>query len=243
MSISEEKIGIANIQIDVVRKNIKNMHLAVYPPTGRVRLSAPQKTDYEVLRLFAISKLGWVKKHIKNFNEQPRETKRDYISGESHYIQGKRALLNVIIEQTGKNRIEFDGVKQVNFYVKNNTTHEQKAKLMKEWYRNELKKQIPSLIEKWEKIIGVKSSSWGVKQMTTKWGSCNIEAKRIWLNLELAKKPTICLEYIIAHELVHLLERNHNDKFVSHMNTFMPKWRLYRDELNSLPVAHNDWGY
>ncbi len=245
MNISNEveKIAIANIEIDVIRKNIKNMHLAVYPPTGRVRLAAPQKTDYEVLRLFAISKLSWVKKHIKNFKEQPREAKRDYVSGESHYVKGKRVLLNVINEAKGKNRIEFDGIKQLNIYVKSNTSHQQKAKLMKEWYRNELKKQIPPLLDKWEKKIGVVAKDWGIKQMTTKWGSCNIEAKRIWLNLELAKKPPICLEYILVHELIHLLERNHNDKFIAHMNSAMPKWRIYRNELNSLPVVHNDWGY
>ena len=114
---------------------------------------------------------------------------------------------------------------------------------MKEWYRKQLKEQLPQLIEKWEKIIGVKSNDWGIKQMKTKWGACNIKAKRIWLNLELAKKPTICLEYILVHELVHLLEKNHNQRFISLMDKFMPKWRMHRDELNSLPIVHNDWGY
>jgi predicted metal-dependent hydrolase len=114
---------------------------------------------------------------------------------------------------------------------------------MKEWYRKELKKLVPELILKWEKIIGVTSHDWGIKQMRTKWGACNIDEKRIWLNLELAKKPLICIEYIVVHELVHLLERNHNEKFVKHMDHFMPKWRIHRDLLNSLPVAHTDWGY
>jgi hypothetical protein len=128
-------------------------------------------------------------------------------------------------------------------YVGPNTPIEKRAEVLKEWYRNQLKKEIPALIEKWEKIIGVKSEDWGVRQMKTKWGACNIEAKRIWLNLELAKKPPICLEYIIAHELIHLLERNHNTRFVAYMDRFMPEWRLYRDILNTLPVAHEDWGY
>lgn len=241
MSINQENISIANISIDVIRKDIKNMHLAVYPPEGRIRLSAPNNTDSEVLRLFAISRLGWIKKNIKSFKEQARETPRDYVSGESHFLQGKRYLLE-IIEHEGYNKVEI-GAKKIYLKLKPNTTTEQRSTIIREWYRKELKKQIPELLEKWEKVIGVKSNDWGVKQMLTKWGACNIEAKRIWLNLELAKKPTICLEYIIVHELVHLLERNHNDKFVSHMNKFMPKWRLHRDELNNLPVAHNDWGY
>lgn len=242
MIIKEEKISIANIEIDVVRKDIKNMHLAVYPPHGRIRLSAPTKTDGEVIRLFAISKLGWIKKHVRNFQEQARETIRDYISGESHYYNGKRYILNVV-EHSGYNTLKIDGTKNLLMRVRKGATKEKKALVMKEWYRKQLKAKIPDLLQKWEAIIGVKSNAWAVKQMKTKWGACNIEAKRIWLNLELAKKPLICLEYIIVHELVHLLERNHNDKFIAYMDKFMPKWRLHRDELNSLPVAHNDWGY
>lgn len=242
MIIKEEKILIANIEIDVVRKDIKNMHLAVYPPHGRIRLSAPTQTDEEVIRLFAISKLGWIKKHVRNFQEQARETIRDYISGESHYYNGKRYILNVV-EHSGYNTLRIDGTKNLLMRVRKGATKEKKALVMKEWYRKQLKAKIPDLLQKWEAIIGVKSNAWAVKQMKTKWGACNIEAKRIWLNLELAKKPLICLEYIIVHELVHLLERNHNDKFIAYMDKFMPKWRLHRDELNSLPVAHNDWGY
>ena len=242
MNIKTDKISIANIEIDIIRKDIKNMHLAVYPPDGKIRLSAPIKTDSEVVRLFAISKLSWIKKHVKNFREQARETPRDYTSGESHHYQGKRHLLNVK-EHNGYNKVELSGFNKINLYVKADSTREQRSKLMKEWYRKSLKEQIPELLNKWENIIGVKADDWGVKQMKTKWGACNIGAKRIWLNLELAKKPTICLEYIIVHELVHLLERNHNDRFIAYMNQFMPKWRLFRNELNSLPVSHNDWGY
>lgn len=242
MSIKKEKIAIANLEIDVVRKNIKNMHLAVYPPTGRIRLSAPERTDAEVVRLFAISKLAWIKKHVKNFQQQPRETKRTYITGESHYFMGKRYLLKVI-EQEGYAKVELRGTKTILLKVKKGATEEEKGSIIKEWYRKEIKSLLPELIAKWENTIGVKCKDWGVKHMRTKWGACNVDEKRIWLNLELAKKPIICIEYIIVHELVHLLERHHNDKFVKHMDQFMPKWRMHRDELNSLPVAHNDWGY
>lgn len=237
-----EKIAIANLEIDIVRKDIKNMHLAVYPPTGRIRLSAPERTDAEVVRLFAISKLSWIKKHVKNFSEQPRESKRQFVTGESHYFMGNRYLLK-IIEHDGYSKVEQTGTKQLLLKAKKGSSKEERALVIKEWYRKELKQIIPELINKWEKIIGVESNSWGVKQMRTKWGACNIEEKRIWLNLELAKKPPICIEYIIVHELIHLLERHHNDKFVRYMDQFMPKWRLHRDLLNSLPVAHNDWGY
>lgn len=242
MSIKQEKIAFANIEIDVIRKDIKNIHLAVYPPHGAIKLSAPNKTDEEVLRLFAISKLGWIKKNVKNFKEQARETKRDYVSGESHYFKGKRYLLNVK-HHNGYNKVEISGANKIELWVKPNATVDEKAQVMKEWYRKQLKNQIPQLLKKWEKVIGVTSNDWGVKQMRTKWGACNVDDKRIWLNLELAKKPKICLEYILVHELVHLHERNHNTRFISLMNKFMPKWRLHRDELNSLPIVHNDWGY
>jgi len=218
------------------------MHLAVYPPNGRIRLAVPQKTDEEVLRLFAISKLGWIKKHVKNFKEQARETKRDYVTGESIYFQGKRYLL-AVEEHDGRSSVKLSGTKKIKLKVKSGATTEDKATIIKEWYRKQLKSQVEPLITKWEKIIGVQSNAWGVKQMKTKWGSCNPDAKRIWLNLELAKKPSICLEYILVHELVHLYERNHNERFVKYMDEFMPKWRQHRNELNSLPIVHNDWGY
>ncbi len=242
MSIDLETLSIANMHIDVVRKDIKNMHLAVYPPEGRVRLAVPENTDKEVLRLFAISKLGWIKKHVKTFREQVRETPRQYVSGESHYFMGKRYLLEVITHN-GYSKVEWSNSKTLKLFCKSELGVGEKAVIIREWYRKQLKAQMPDLIKKWEKVIGVKIDDWGVRRMKTKWGSCNPDAKRIWLNLELAKKPTKCLEYILVHELVHLLERNHNDRFIKYMDEFMPKWRLHRDKLNSLPVRHEDWAY
>lgn len=242
MSTSSDQLTIAGIEIDVVRKDIKHMHLAVYPPDGRVRLAVPLTTDSEVMRLFAISKLAWIKKSVKGFKEQARESERSYISGESHYFKGKRFLLEVV-EHEGFNSLEIIGSKKLLMKVRKGADREMRAKVMKEWYRKQLKLQVPELLEKWESVVGVTAAAWGVKQMRTKWGACNTEAKRVWLNLELAKKPTICLEYILVHELVHLHERTHNERFVALMNQFMPNWRLYRDKLNSLPIVHNDWGY
>ncbi len=240
MANQQSIIKFSNIEVDVIRKDIKNMHLSVYPPTGKVRLAAPISLDNEVLRLFAISKLGWIKKNIKNFEEQPRETAREFINGESHFFRGQRYLLK--LEKGTPSRIELSG-KKMKMVVSYKSTKTSKERLLRNFYREQLNQVLPELITKWEKVIGVKSASYGIKLMKTKWGACNIEEKKIWLNLELAKKPVICLEYIIVHELVHLLERNHNDRFVHHMNTFMPQWRAHRDDLNNLPVAHDDWGY
>lgn len=235
MSIDQETLTVANVEIDIVRKDIKHMHLAVYPPKGRIRLSAPRHTDPELLRLFAISKLGWIKNHIKRFEEQKRETRRQFVSGESHYYQGRRYIIEVI-EHDGSNKVELIGTKRLRMHMRPGTSTEQRDRIMKEWYRRRLKAQIPELLAKWEKVVGVKAEEWGVKKMRTKWGACNIEARRIWLNLELAKKPVHCLEYVIVHELVHLRVRNHNDQFIFLLDQFMPKWRLYRDELNALPL-------
>ena len=235
------KIELGNIKIDIEQKNIKNIHLSVYPPNGKVKISAPERMDLDTIRVFAISKLSWIKKQQELFKKQDRETQREYITKESHYFKGKRYLLKVTEHNAKPNVILKHRV--IELYIRPNTTIEKRKQILDEWYRAELKKIVPKMIEKLEKKIGIKSNEFGIKKMRTKWGSCSTEAKRIWVNLELAKKPTECLEYIIVHELVHLLERSHNKKFVKFMDEFMPKWRFYRDELNRLPFSHIDWHY
>lgn len=230
------QITIGELVIDVARKDIKNLHLAVYPPDGRVRIATPLNINDEAVRLFAISKLAWIKKHQANFETQERQTKREFVSGESHYFQGKRYLLNVIYYQ-GIPKIEIRNNTYIDLYVREGSNEAQRKQVMMSWYRRQLKQEIPSLIEKWEKNIGVKVDDWGIKLMKTKWGTCNIQAKRIWLNLELAKKDKHCLEYVVVHEMVHLLERKHGDRFVALMNKFMPNWKLYKDELNRSPLG------
>lgn len=237
-----KQLKVGNISIDFVRKDIKNLHLAVYPPTGRVRLAAPLNVNDEAMRLFAISKLTWIKKHQRKFETQERQPERKFISRENHFYQGKRFLLNVIVHDAPP-KIILKGKTYLDFYVRKETTTQKRNEIMNEWYREQLKKQIPALIEKWERKIGVSVNGFGVKQMKTKWGTCNREKKRIWLNLELAKKPTQCLEYIVVHEMVHLLERKHNDRFLNYMNDFMPNWKAHKQELNRLPVSHSDWNY
>lgn len=233
---------VGDISIDVIRKNIKNMHLSVYPPTGRVRIAAPLYIDDEAVRLFAISKMSWIKKNQRNFAKQERQSPRVFAERESHYFEGRRYLLRVT-EVEAPPKVLIKNKTHIDLFIRPNSTIEQQQVIFNEWYRKELKSKIPGLIKKWEKIIGVQVSDWGVKQMKTKWGTCNLEQKRIWINLELAKKPDQCLEYIIVHEMVHLLERKHNDQFLAYLDKFMPKWRNLKDQLNRLPVSHGEWGY
>lgn len=237
-----EQITISNITIDVVRKGIKNIHLAVYPPTGRVRIAVPLRINEETIRLFAISKLGWIRRNQRKYERQERLSPREYKNRESHYFHGKRYLLNVI-ETDAPPKVVLRSKTYIDFYVRPITPTAKRHEIMNEWYRFQLKRQISELIEKWEKKINIRVSEWQVKLMKTKWGSCNIEKKRIWLNLELAKKPVHCLEYIIAHEMVHLLERHHTESFIAFMDNYLPKWRSYKAELNRSPLRHENWRY
>ncbi len=236
------QITVSNITLDVVRKDIKNMHLAVYPPTGRVRIAVPLRVNDEAIRLFAISKLAWIKRNQRKFENQERISPRVYKERESHYFQGRRYLLR-IIETNGVGWVDLKGKTYLDLYVRNNTSLEYKQNILNEWYRKELKKMLPEMIDHWENKIGVKVNFCGVKKMKTKWGSCNIEKKRIWLNLELAKKPIQCLEYILVHEMLHLKERHHNDRFKALLDNHQPNWKQLKDELNRIPVSHADWKY
>jgi len=229
-----ERFTINDIEIELIKKDIKNLHLSVLPPNGRVRISAPKRMDDEAIRLFAISKLSWIKKQRSKFKNQERQPEREFVSGESHYFMGKRYLLNVVYTNKRKQGVEIRNKTYLDLFVREGSNKEQRQKVMKEWYRKELKALIPPLIEKWEPILGVKVASWGVKHMKTRWGTCNTTAKRIWINLELAKKSPICLEYIVVHEMVHLLERHHNERFISYMDKFLPNWRSIKAELNGL---------
>jgi len=235
------QIELGNIQIDVEQKDIQNIHLSVYPPNGKVRIAAPSRMDLDTIRVFALSKLQWIKKQQEIFKNQERETPREYLLRESHYYLGKRYLLN-IKEHNAPPKVVLKH-SEIELYTRPNANQAKREQIIEQWYRTRLKEIVPPLIEKWEKKIGVQSNEFGIKKMRTRWGTCNPTAKRIWLNLELAKKPVECLEYIIVHELVHLLEPTHNERFLGYMNQFMPKWRYHREELNRLPFRHLDWKY
>ncbi len=235
-------IKVSGLEVEVVRKDIKNLHLAVHPPNGRVRVSSPLLVDDEAVRLAVISKIAWIRRQQAIFEGQERQSIREYVTGESHYLWGERYLLNVAYHQAPP-KVELRNKSKIDLYVRDGSNWKKRQEVLQEWYREQLKEVIPDLISKWEDIIGEEVLDWSVKRMKTKWGTCTVEDRRIWLNLELAKKPPLCLEYIIVHEMVHLLEHHHNDRFVSLMEQFMPRWRLHRDELNQAPLVHENWEY
>ncbi|MHB1348940.1 MAG: M48 family metallopeptidase [Desulfobulbaceae bacterium] len=242
MATETHHITVNGIKVEVVRKDIKNLHLGVYPPHGRIRVAAPLVVSDEAVRLAVIEKLAWIKHHKLKFTEQPRQSKREMVSGESHYYLGRRYRLRVH-EQNGPPWVALRGITRLDLFVRPGISSEQREEVLLHWYREQLRELIPPLLKKWQKVLDVQVSSWGIKRMKTKWGSCNPSARRIWVNLELAKKSPRCLEYILVHEMTHLLERHHNERFMSLMDQFMPQWREYREELKRGPLGHENWGY
>ncbi|MCK9858315.1 SprT family zinc-dependent metalloprotease [Paenibacillus sp. ATY16] len=236
-----KQLLLGELIIDVVHKDIKNIHLSVYPPNGKVRIAAPLRMDLDTVRVYAISKLDWIRKQKEKFINQDREAPREYLNRESHYFRGKRYLLQ-ICETNTASRVELMHSRII-LYARSNAAPEKLQGILETWYRAELKVLVAELIEKWEKILQVSVEEFGVKKMKTKWGTCNPEARRIWINLELVKKPPECLEYIVVHEMVHLLERNHNDHFIAYMDQFLPNWRSLKELLNKLPVKQESWQY
>ncbi|PSJ16264.1 metal-dependent hydrolase [Nitrosomonas supralitoralis] len=230
-----------DLEVEVIHKNIKNVHLSVYPPDGKVKVSAPVAMSSDTLRVFVISKLGWIKQQQAKLRAQQREAPREYIDRESHFVWGKRYLLKVE-EKDAPPAVELKHSRML-LSVRPGTSPENKQAVVAAWYRNNLKQTIPPLIEQWQPRIGVLVQRFYVQRMKTKWGSCSFHSGTIRLNTELAKKPLACLEYIVVHEMTHLLEPTHNSRFIALMDQFMPKWRFYRDQLNRLPVRHEEWGY
>ena len=235
------QIELGGIVLDVIKKDIKNIHLSVYPPSGKVRLSAPARMNLDTIRLFAISKLGWIRQQQKKLCEQERESRREYLDRESHYVWGRRVLLKVV---------EGDSAPSVQIrhsrlfvHVRPGTDETAREEVVAGWYRQLLKTAVPALIEAWEPRLKVKVSGFYVQQMKTKWGSCNPSSGTIRLNTELAKKPKECIEYIVVHEMIHLIEPTHGLRFIALMDRFMPAWRETRELLNRLPARHERWNY
>jgi predicted metal-dependent hydrolase len=236
------RITVSGLSVDVLRKDIKNLHLGVYPPHGRVRVAAPLMVSDEAVRLAVIGKLGWIKRQQAKFENQQRQSQREMVSGESHYFLGRRYRLRVH-EHTSSVGVALGGQAWLDLFVRPGTTSEQREAVLHRWYRAQLKMLIPPLLEKWQQIMGVQVAYWGIKRMKTKWGTCNAAARRVWFNLELAKKPEQCIEYVVAHELTHLLERHHNERFTGLLDQYLPNWRALRDELNHSTLSHDHWSY
>ncbi len=240
MTTETRRLTVGGIAVEVVRKDIKNLHLGVYPPHGRVRVAAPLLVKDEAVRLAVIDRLGWIKRQRARFASQPRQSRREMVNGESHYFMGRRYRLRVH-EQDGPGRVAIRGLSSLDLFVRPGTAADQREAVLLRWHREQLRLVVPALLKKWQVQLGVPVAEYGIKKMKTKWGSCSRSARRIWLNLELAKKPMRCIEYIVVHEMLHLRHRRHDDEFVALLDKRLPTWRQARAELNRMPLAHEEW--
>ena len=233
---------VSGIPVQVLRKPIKNLHLSVCPPDGHVRLAVPLHMTDDNVRLAVITRLRWIKQQQSSFQSQPRQSEREMVTGESHYVFGKRYRLEVI-ERRGRHEVLIKNNSTLQLFVNPGTATQNRVSVLNEWYRNQLKTRIPDLLRHWEPLIGEQVKDWGIKKMKTKWGSCTISQRRIWLNLELAKKPIECLEYVLVHELVHLLERHHSDRFKAYMDKYLSQWQHCHDILKHEPLRNENWAH
>lgn len=241
MTTERNLIEVSGMSVEVVRKDIKHLHLAVYPPNGRIRVAAPLRLEDEDVRLAVVSRLRWIRRKQTALRLQDRQSEREFVTGESHYFKGRRYRLQVV-DGFGSG-VQARGNTLLELRVRPNSDAGVRERVVNDWYRRELMEMLPALVAKWEPIVGEEISEVRIKRMRTRWGSCSANARRIWLNLELIKKPTRCLEYVLVHEMAHLRERHHNDRFLDLMDQFMPTWRLHRDELNQQPLARENWRY
>jgi len=239
MNIANAYLTVAGLGIDVVYKDIKNLHISVYPPVGRVRVAAPAQTDEGAIRLAVVQRLSWIKRQREQLQKAERQSTREMLSGETHYVWGQRYQLDVS-RTSGHHGVEPKG-KTLWVVAPEGTDADGRRATLDRWYRRELKAAVPALLEKWQPIVGVEVDKIVVRRMKTTWGTCIAQSRTIWLNPELAKKNPRCLEYIVVHELTHLLERGHGERFVALMDQFMPDWRIRRDELNDAPLAQESW--
>lgn len=242
MTTKAKHVTIAGIPVEVVHKDIKNLHVGVYPPRGHVRVAAPLRLDDEAVNLAVLTRLGWIRKQQRQFQDQQRQSQREMLTGESHFYQGRRYRLDVI-ERPAPPRVHVIGKSTLRLQVRPGTTADRREAILQAWYRARLREQLPGLLRKWEPKVGVDVSEVRIKKMKTLWGSCNADARRIWLNVELAKHLPVYTEYILVHEMVHLLERHHNDRFRELMDGLIPNWRQHRDGLNRGPLGHEEWRY
>lgn len=239
MSTASSYLTVRGIDVDVVYKDIKNLHIGVYPPLGRVRVAAPEHLNDEQVRLAVVQRLPWIKRKREQLKTAPRQTEREMVTGESHYVWGLRKRLKVI-ERPGRTHLEIEGDRLV-LYTPSDTTAEQRRTALDRWHRQQLRQAIPGVIEAWEHQLEVSVPKWTIRRMKTKWGSCNRETRQLWFNVELAKKHPDCLEYIVVHEMTHYFERNHSDRFTKLMDKHLPDWRNRREQLNGAPLAEETW--
>lgn len=241
MSTASSHLIVAGLGVDVVYKDIKNLHISVYPPLGRVRVAAPDRTTEEAIRLAVVQRLSWIKRQREQLQNADRQTERKMVSGETHYVWGQRYRLDVS-KTSGAYSVEPKGD---TLWVITPAGTDQAGRFgaLDRWYRRELKAAVPALLAKWQPILGVQADNFVVRRMKTKWGTCVTSSRTIWLNPELVKKNPRSLEYVVVHELAHLRERGHGEKFVALMDEFLPDWRARRDELNGAPLGYEEWSH
>lgn len=236
-----EILMVGDIPVEVTRKKVKNVHLTVHPPEGQVRITAPERMELETLRLFAISKLPWIRSQQRELKGQERETEREYLDRESHRVWGSRCLLKVV---------EADSAPMVQcrpsellLFVRPDSDEARRGDVLSAWYREQVRAAAAPLLDKWTARLGVEVERVFVQHMKTRWGSCNPKMASVRLNTELGKKPPDCLEYVVVHELLHLIEPTHSPRFLALLDRALPDWRGRRDLLNSLPLRHEEWDY
>lgn len=240
MTTEAHTLTVSGVRVSVVRKAIKNLHLGVYPPDGHVRVAVPLAVSDAAVRVAVIGNLRWIRRQQAAFEQQARVSEREMVSGESHYFLGRRYRLD-LIETRGKNGVVLRNRRIMELHARPELTAKQRERVLHRWYRERLRELAPPLLETWQAALGVTVEEWGIKKMKTRWGSCNAKVGRVWLNLELAKKPPECLEYIVVHELAHLLVRHHDDRFHALMDRHLPTWRFTRKMLNTAPLANESW--
>lgn len=240
MSTERFTIDVAGLPIGVARKPIKNLHIAVHPPDGRVRVSAPEHFDDDAVRLAVVDRLAWIRRQRALLTGQPRQAPRRFVSGETHYVWGRRYRLRVV-ETDGRPGVDRHTLTTLRLLVPRGAESATRQRILERWYRDQLKGALPAIVARWEAPLGISVREWRVRRMRTKWGTCNAVAGRIWLNLTLARMPPGCLEYVVVHEMVHLLEENHSERFERLLDAAMPNWRQHRDELLTFPLPHETW--
>jgi predicted metal-dependent hydrolase len=234
MTTSSLEVG--GLTVQVMRKEIKHLHVGVYPPDGHVRVTIPHSTPVEAVKLAVISRLAWIRRRQANFQRQERQSLREMVTGETHYVEGRRYRLSVV-EVDESPTVRLRNRRTLELRVRPGMGCRERERVLHAWHRARLREQIPILVAKWQAILGVEVAEWRIKRMKTHWGTCTRLQRRIWINLELAKKPLACLEYVVVHEMAHLLEPHHGMRFRAHLNRLLPQWELHRDMLNAAPLG------
>lgn len=241
MNTEQRRLSVGDIHVEVVRKQIKNLHLGVYPPHGRVRVAAPPSVSDEAIRLAIVTRMGWIKRQQAKFAAQARQSNRAYVSGETHFHWGTAYRLRVV-SRKGPSQVKIIG-ERLELSVPPGSDRDFRERVFQRWQRQVLRQRSQPLVDHWAQVLGVPTPEFGIKRMRTKWGSCSAAARRIWLNLELVKKPLACIDYLICHEVAHLIERTHGDRFIALLDRHMPRWRVIRAELNKEPLGPEKWDH